>query len=532
MEPRLKNELTGLERMLRRAELWRGMAICWLGAAGLGFLFLLFGWHSPAALAVSLLGGIIAAATVAMRNRARRGDLHAIVAALEREHSELRYLLSAAAEQEPHPESGEFRLLQLRAIEAVLSHPRRRGWRQALERKLSIARTWYLAAFVVELVVLLMLGRGAGHPVFRSWMAPEITVSPGDTQVERGSSLVISARFGRQPPPEATLVMATASGQTRRIPMERQLADPVFGASLSEISEEGRYHIEYQGRKTGEFKVRVFDYPALVRADALLNFPKYTGMTNQTILDTRRVTAIEGTRLSYTFQLNKTVATAALVSTNSSLNLALRDGAIAVLPDYLLTNGGRYSLALRDAEGRSSKFPADIVISVLTNHPPELKLVFPRGDQRVSRLEELQLQAEARGEFGLLKYGIGYGLAGQDPRFVELGQNAGRDDKRQFNYMIPLETLHLEDDQVLDYFVWADDYGPDGNVRRTFGDMFFAEVRPFEETYRAEQGGQGQGEGQGQGNAGVKLAEMQKEIVIATWKLRQEKRSTSTARSP
>jgi hypothetical protein len=85
--------------------------------------------------------------------------------------------------------------------------------------------------------------------------------------------------------------------------------------------------------------------------------------------------------------------------------------------------------------------------------------------------------------------------------------------------------------QLVSYFVWADDYGPDGQVRRTYSDMFFAEVRPFEEIFRADQSdaaagqGQGEGEGQGQGQGGqsTRLSELQKQIVIATWKLQREK---------
>ena len=72
--------------------------------------------------------------------------------------------------------------------------------------------------------------------------------------------------------------------------------------------------------------------------------------------------------------------------------------------------------------------------------------------------------------------------------------------------------------------------GPDGEVRRTFGDMFFAEVRPFEEIFRRDQSGAAENENQNQnqsgnqgGNQGTRLAELQKQIVIATWKLRQTK---------
>jgi len=364
------------------------------------------------------------------------------------------------------------------------------------------------------------------HPLLGSLLATGVTVTPGDTQLERGSSLVISARFGGEPPAEATLVLVSASGKTQRLALERHLADPVFGASLSDVAEDARYHVEYAGGNTPDYKISVFDYPSLLRADARLEFPAYTGLTNKTIPDTRRISAVEGTRLTYTLQLNKPVKRARFVGGDASLELALQSNAVAVLSAFPLTNSARFTLALEDAEGRASKFPADFFIQVLTNRRPELKLVFPRGDQRVSRLEEMQLQGEATGDFGLLKYGIGYGIAGQDPRYFDLGGPAPGKEKRSFDYLIPLENLDLEEDQVIGYFVWADDHGPDGQPRRTFSDIFFAEVRPFEEIFRPEQSGAGENESQGQQgqeNPSVKLAELQKEIVVATWKLQQKR---------
>ncbi len=130
----------------------------------------------------------------------------------------------------------------------------------------------------------------------------------------------------------------------------------------------------------------------------------------------------------------------------------------------------------------------------------------------------------------MLKYGIGYGVAGQPPQFVELGQSAPANVQRQFTNQIALEKLGVDVDQLVTYFAWAEDYGPDGKVRRTFSDIFFAEVRPFEEVFRADQSGasesqqrnqnQNQNGGQG-GNQSPRLAELQKQIVIATWKLQQ-----------
>ena len=543
MECRLQTQLGALEAMLRRARLWRRLAFCWAATAVAELLlFLIYGitgWDTRLLWWLVLIGGLTAAGIVWRRERRCPADFRALVTTIERENPEVRHLLSTAAEQEPNPESGQFGFLQLRVIEQVLTHRHGILWEQNFERKLSSAARLQMVALAGLLVVLLL---GSSPPRWHaapgaSWFADEITVAPGDTQVERGTGLVITARFGRTPPPEAALVLVSASGKTKRIALARTLADPVFGASFAEISEDGRYHIEYGTKKTRDYKIGVFDYPALTRADASLRFPDYTGLTNRIIPDTCRVSAVEGTRLTYTLQLNKPVARARFVGKAEMLSLTTQSNSVALLNNFTLTNSARYSLELVDADGRTNKVPAEFAIQVLPDRPPEVKMIFPRGDQRVSSLEELQLQGEAKDDFGLLKYGIGFSVAGQQPQFIELGQAAPANSKRQFTNQIAMENLGVTVDQVVSYFAWADDYAPDGKVRRTFSDMFFAEVRPFEEIFRADQSGASENQSQNQqgnqgGNQNVRLAELQKQIVIATWKLQQEKEGVISARHP
>jgi hypothetical protein len=231
------------------------------------------------------------------------------------------------------------------------------------------------------------------------------------------------------------------------------------------------------------------------------------------------------------------VARARFIGKEQALPLTLQSNAVAELNPFTLTNSARYSLELVDTDGRTNKTPVEFVIQVLPDRPPDVKIAFPRGDQRVSRLEEFQLQGEARDDFGLLKYGVGFSVAGQEPQFVELGQSAAANEKRQFTNQIALEKLGIEVDQLVSYFAWAEDYGPDGQVRRTFSDMFFAEVRPFEEIFRPDQSGgaenQSGNQGGSQGGDQIpRLAELQKQIVIATWKLQRDKRGATSPRKP
>jgi hypothetical protein len=537
MDPRLQSQLSRLESSIRLAKLWRRLAACWLAATALCILLFAIhrstGWNSLLVWALPLAAGVLAVAIVCALERRRPRDFRSLAATLEQMHPELHPLLATAMEQQPDPESGEFHFLQRRVINAIVTHRHQRLWKEEAQQKLISAVIQQTAAFIAFVLVLftsLVLGGGRHASAAAQWPASGVTVTPGDTKVERGTGLVISARFGGKPPADATLVLITASGKTKRIPLERHLADPVFGASLLEVSEDGLYRVEYGKDKTRDFKISVFDYPALTRADAALQFPEYTGLTNKTIPDTLRVTAVEGTHLTYTLELNKPVARARLVAKDgASLRLTAQTNAVAMLRDFALTNSARYSLELVDAEGRTNKSPSDFSIQVLTNRRPELKLAFPRGDQRVSRLEEMQLQAEATDDFGVLKYGVGFGIAGEDPQYVELGSGARANEKRQFTNMISMEKLGVDVDQVVSYFAWADDYGPDGQVRRTFSDMFFAEVRPFDEIYRADQSGEAESGNRNQqqqpggGNQQTKLAELQKQIVIATWKLQRDK---------
>jgi hypothetical protein len=544
MEARLQTQLGVLEQMLRRARLWRALASCWAVAAAVGLALLviqsLMGRELPLKLSIMPLAvGMALAGVVFLRQKQQADDTLDLIRKLELQESEVRHLLSAAAEQRAAGAPGGFSFLQLRVIEEALAHPRQEVWRRQLEQRLTFARIGHVGALLALLIMVLALTRGATHGAsgLGSLLGEEITVTPGDAQVERGTGLVIAARFGGAPPAEATLVLTSGGDKESRIPMARRLADPVFGASISEVSQAGVYHIEYGMKKTRDYRITIFEFPALVRADAQLHYPAYTGLTNRTIPDTLRVSAVEGSRLSYTLQLNKPVAKARWVGKEHSLALAAQTNAVAMLSDFLLTTNARYSLELTDAEGRTNKFPTDFVLQALTNQRPDVKLVSPRGDPRVSRLEELQLQAEASDDFGLLKYGVGFGVAGQEPQLVELGRSAPALAKRQFDYLIPLEKLGVDVDQAVTYFAWADDYGPDGQVRRTFSDIFFADVRPFEEVFRPDQSGSGESGDQsgsqgGGGNERAQLADLQKQIVVATWNLQRRKTGTGGGRQP
>jgi hypothetical protein len=535
IEPLLKTRLEPIAQRQRRLKLWRGLAICFGAAAAAGFLLFLFSRSVGVGLPFS--GPLLALATlvgviwVAKRVTSWEPDFRGIARQIEQHHPDLHELLLTAVEQRPDPKTGELNFLQERVIEEALAESQKQQWVETVsDRQLFWMRGAFLAALLAFLGVLAKVA--VSLPLGRSVAlqhSQQVDVSPGDTTLERGSGLVVLAKFDRPPNKDVTLVARSATGEAVRVPLVKNLDDPIFGGRLAEVNSELTYHVEFSGEQTRDFKVKVFEYPSLLRADAQLTFPEYTGLSEKRIEETHRVSAVEGSNLEYIFQLNKPVTSAKLIGKDNT-TLALEPDQTRsniYIAKFTLEKSQRYELRLVDDEGRTNRVPSQFDIDVLKNRTPELKLAFPRGDQRVSPLEEIAFEGEALDDFGLRAYGLATRMAGKEAQFVELGQEAPGNEKRRLTHLLPLEELSVEPNQLVTYFLWADDVGPDGKVRRSFGDMYFAEVKPFEEIFREGQSQESESEG-GQASESDQLAELQKQIINATWKLQRQE----TGKSP
>ena len=529
MPPELKHALRPVARRQQRAVLWRTLGVCWAAAAGVTLALVWLqrqsGWTSSLALPGMVLLALVAALVLALRQRRRETDWREVAREIEACHPELDGRLLTAVQQEPQAGT-ELNYLQRRLLDEVLLLRRQKDWSDAFAGKGSrLAMPAHWLALALFVAVLPGLRTHGSRALLSREFSTGVTVLPGDAALERGSTLVVLARFSGPLPAAVDWVIGRPPGTVQRLPLVKSLADPVFGGTLPDVTSNLSYHVEYAGKQTRDFSVTVFEHPRLERADAGLVFPEYTAQAPQHIENTRRVTAVEGSRLDLTLQLNKPVVSARLVGRGKAGTaiplLVETNRAAASLKEFPLETNAAYELQLVDAEGRTNKVQSQFVFSVLKNRTPELRLALPRGDVRPSPLEEVSFEGTVWDDFGVHAYGVGYDLVGQETKFIELGREVPAKQKHPFQYLLRLEPLGLEPNQLVSWFVWADDTGPDGKVRRTSGDLFFAEVRPFEEVFREGQGMDGQSQQQG-GQAGSqtsRLAELQKQIISATWKL-------------
>lgn len=535
---RLLFELDRVAQRFRMLRLWQYLAAAWIGAGIIGLVALVIklALQAPLGAAVPIvcvIALLLAGVCIWFATLTARDDLW-VARQIEAAFPELHSCLITAVELRPNLPNGRFGYLQSNVIHQALAHADRHEWRHVVTTgRIATAALGNVAALSFFLVVLAAVAfikvspssaaaiLAAVRPTTTS-TAFAVTVEPGDTEVERGTSLLVMAKVTGQMPPEATLVVKPDGREENRVAMAAALGDPIFGGRIPLVEEPLDYQVDLGGQMSKVYHVTVFEYPRLEKADARLTYPSYTGLEPRTINDVRTLSVVEGTELTLLCHLNKPVTEALLTEDkHEAIVLTAVPGDKptyqAVIP---CDETRRLKLELVDAAGRKNNKVVTFVINVLPNKPVTLKPVSPARDVEVSALEELEAKATAFDDFGIKRLGISYALSGHDPVEIVLAENAAGKQKHDLVHTISLESLQAAEDDLLSYYFWAEDFGPAGELRRTESDMYFAEVRPFEEIFR--QGEQQQQQQQNQSPNAMQaqqLAQLQKEIINATWKV-------------
>lgn len=349
-----------------------------------------------------------------------------------------------------------------------------------------------------------------------------VTLTPGDVEIERGSRVIVEATFAQDVPPEATLVVSELDGAVRdRVPMRLTVDGQVFGGLIARVDADAHYHVEFEGGRSQQHRLTTFVYPALVRADVKITPPAYTGLPVKEIKNTLKVTAMEGSTLDFTFQVSGPVKEAELFGDDKTI-LPLKPSPTdptQLIATMKAEKTQRWRVHLVDAQERANKNPPWLSVKVQANQLAKIEVVFPKRDIQVSAIQELPVEAKVWDDLGVTQSGVSFSLAGQSKEVVFKHGPTAPAKKQDVREMLALEHESAQPRQLVSYHFWAEDKGPQGEVRRAMSDMFFADVRHFEDIFReAEAPPPEPGEPKKETDLD-KLVKLEKEIVNATWKL-------------
>ena len=578
MDQHISRQLNKVVRRLIRLRRWWALSWVWsVVALASAVLVMTIPAGETAALISNVLIGLAAVGSIWILRprRVTEGERLATARLIEQRWPSLDQRLLTVIEQTPDAGLGGFSWLQQELATEVRSHSYANEWKEGVPMRRVLTRVaTALCAVVLTACLASQVRTEAGltlgtiddpvsdeQPGESSLEDFKVTIEPGTAEVERGTALLITATFEGRLPSTVTMLPvnedSSAKGDelenqdepTNSRPMRQSLKDPLFGTRLPTVDAPFDYQIKYDDQKSEVFRISVYELPQIVQVDATIEFPSYSEMPNELIDDTWRVSAVEGSSVVLTCRLNKEVADGRLIDRDGNefqLVAATAPGKPATAPqigDEVLSaprpgvlyqtripvdKTRRLTFRLTDDKDRKNRDEDEFVLTAIPNRPPEIKLTFPGRDLRVSPIEELQLEATIWDDFGISEHGLVLALADREPKTVSLGEKAEGRKKHELAHLLALELENAQPDELVSYYFFADDIGISGEKRRTMSDMFFAEVRHFEEIFREGQpppSGAPPAESEGAKKA-EEMGELQKQIIAATWKvIRRETRS-------
>jgi hypothetical protein len=348
----------------------------------------------------------------------------------------------------------------------------------------------------------------------------QAVVLPGNTELEKGTRLSVSARLLALAPDVFLVTRETepGSGGTVHIGMGQAVGEPLYGASVESVEKDLEYWVETAFGSSEHFVAKVFEFPSLETSHALALFPKGTEPAERRFENARKLTVPEGTSVDWELRFNKPVKTVRLVHQNGVTDDLSPDfeGKVCVWRLQALERSVETKLEIADAEGRGSKSQVEFRIQVLPNAPAKIRPLLPRGDARFTLVEEVDFEAEVWDDSGLLRWGVGIQLGADEVQELVLGSGAPGGQKIKMHRLEAFEEKGMRVGDSVSWFFWAEDLDGSGRVRRTESDLYLGRIRAFEEEYR-----QDDSEEEGKGSGGPQLLELQKQVIAATWNLKR-----------
>lgn len=393
--------------------------------------------------------------------------------------------------------------------------------RQRLRRE--AMRSLVLAAVLAGLLAVVR------DPVERGWRALQlygfptavtIEVSPGDAKVLMGASVQIRARLrGIEQAGRVPVKLEYGAGAEWRREIMQPAGDHYEGV-VSDVTQPLRYRVTAGHAVSSEYRIVPLSPPRVARIDLEYRYPPFTGLKPRVDTDSGDIYAPRGTRVTVRVHTSKPVASG-LLALGGEARQPLTQKTDTLLEGELTVQAdGSYRIALADRDGLATNGDTEYFIRMMDDRPPDVRILRPGRDRRITPLEEVVIEARADDDYGIARFELVYAVRGGRERVVPLGP-AHQAPSVTANYTLAAEDLNLQPGDFVTYYARARDVGRGKRPTEARSDIFFLEVTPFSEAFAAATS---QGVGAGGGGGLEDLAAAQKEIIVATWKL--DRRST------
>ena len=422
-------------------------------------------------------------------------------------------------------------------------------------------------------------------------LTTKLAVEPGNARILRGKSLPIHVTVTGKSAEKAVLTYRDIGAQqpsTSEVKKDDQqpktminmLQNPDdkrgFAYEIFNIDADMEYYVVANEAISERYTVEVFEMPKVTEISVAYTYPDYTGLKPVVQTGTGNIHAVVGTQAEIRLTTNKAIQTASIATSsqpsavgqepsgtdenvrNSDNDLPRADNQrfpIAINGNTLTTTidvveNGSYAIQLLCIDGFNNEIPIEYTIKAIPDAVPEVVIKEPGRDVKVTKLDEVEIIAEATDDYGVAELKLMYRVGSDalqelvmesSKEAVSSQQSAvsnenllpeSRKPKAESQYADGTYTFYLEEfdvepGDVISYYAHATDNNTRTGPGEASSDIYFIEIRPFNENFHEGEGEPGQ---PAEPNPLLEVISSQKEIIRETSKHIREKPLTITGK--
>ncbi len=257
-----------------------------------------------------------------------------------------------------------------------------------------------------------------------------------------------------------------------------------FGYEIFNINENMEYYVTANGIESERYTVEVFDMPKVTAVEVTYTYPEYTQLNPITQQGEGNIRAVAGSQAEVRITTNKAIESATLtVEAQDPTPMLISDGRTLTTTLDVLTDG-KYTVKLLCVDGFNNQTPIEYTITAIPDEPPEVAIKEPGRDIKATKLEEVKVLAEAVDDYGVENMTLMYSVGSGEPQELE-AETVEVKEKKIISgaYVFYLEELDVEPGEIISYYAQATDNNTRTGPGTGTSELYFIEVRPFNERY-------------------------------------------------
>jgi hypothetical protein len=354
-----------------------------------------------------------------------------------------------------------------------------------------------------------------------------INIIPENASITKGFDQLIRAQLVGFDSPDVRLYLQTdSSSQWNASAMEPDPHGSAFRYLLLDVRSSLRFYVESKGVRSRIGSLNVVSRAKVEKIDLTYNYPAYAGMPPQIVENEGDISALKGTKIDLRIRLDGAAQSAHLLFDNQSTLSLMQTSPREFSGSFSLQRSGSYVVQVAEPRGKAYAGSSEYEIEAIEDAAPKVTIVRPMRDVRATNVEEVFSEIKAEDDIGIGKLELHYSVNGSQEKIVNLYKGKSSEPSITTAHTFFLEEFALLPGDMISYYGKGWDNNNVTGPGSSSSDIFFIQVRPFEQKYVQNQQGSTPGQSGQQGQEGESqeaLSKQQKEIISATFNLIRDK---------